>query len=103
MSYRAGDVWSLRSSALSRKEHWDLFDQDGTLRIQRFDENPGPFTTDDQTLRFVSRKAAAGSRRHVLALCLDNRKVDSVVFVETPFRALVSRLAVEVDEAAQSR
>ena len=58
-------------------EGWNVFTRsDGFMEIERDDEAQ-KFNNDEEVLRYVVAKAAAGSRSHLLALWLDGRPAET--------------------------
>lgn len=66
-------------------EGWNMFSHDnGLFQLQRVDE-AGILQGDTEALAYVVKKALAGSKMHLLALYLDGRPVDCMVYIVTPF------------------
>lgn len=66
--------WTAEDSAAACLEHWDIFELDGDPNrpeIQVLDENPGPYSSDDDVIALVERRAAEGSPLHQKALLLE--------------------------------
>lgn len=84
-------VWSAKMSRAARREGWDLFNHEGEVRIERFDENPHGFTRDDQVVSHCIRRSLQGSRLHLLALYLEGRPSKGTVDIVTPLLSMVAR------------
>lgn len=75
------DHWMKKFDAQSKKEGWAIFEAGGRLALWALDdpdeeegwpELPGG---DAEALDLVSKKAAEGSKMHILALFLDGQSV----------------------------
>jgi hypothetical protein len=77
-----GKRWSRKFDRIAKSEGWAMFDADGLWQIQAIDEpegdNPLLSGGDAEAYDLVARKAAAGSRMHILALFLEGRRESEI-------------------------
>lgn len=70
-------AYSEADDRAAKREGWALFaTDDGTIQIQKLDEGT-PFDSDGEAVAFVVDGAASGCTRHLRALFLAGRTVDT--------------------------